>query len=210
MFEHFMNTVQPTAEDLVLDVGVTPDVSLPESNYFETLYPYTGRITATSVEDASNLEERFPGLKFVRTEGIQLPFDSEQFDIAFSSAVIEHVGAESRQRDFVSELVRVSKSTYLLTPNRWFPIDFHTLIPIIHWLPQPQHQRLLRALGKDFWSSTDNLNLVGRRRLRSLFPESTEVTVTSYRTLGWPSNLIAYTGARWRPLSLNSAVGLAE
>ena len=193
MFQQFMATVRPAKSDAILDVGVTPDTSLVEGNYFEKLYPYRDRITATSVEDASNLEDVFPGLTFVRTEGVKLPFADHQFDIAFSSAVIEHVGNLDCQREFVSELLRVSKrGVFILTPNRWFPIDFHTVLPLIHWLPQSQHQRILRALGYKFWSETNNLNLLSSATLRSLFPPDTPVTMECFRTLGWPSNLMAY------------------
>jgi SAM-dependent methyltransferase len=192
MYQRFIDTVGPDKSDLILDVGVTPDTSLPEGNYFEQLYPYRDRITATSVEDASNLEEFFPGLTFVQTEGVKLPFADRQFDIAFSSAVIEHVGDSDRQREFVSELLRVSRRVFVLTPNRWFPLDFHTTLPVVHWLPQAQHQRILRALGREFWSETDNLNLLSSADLRSMFPAGTAVKMDSLRTFGWPSNLMAY------------------
>jgi SAM-dependent methyltransferase len=191
MFQQFMDTVRPARSDVILDVGVTPDTSL-EVNYFEQLYPYRDRITATSIEDASNLEDRFPGLTFVQTEGVKLPFADHQFDIAFSSAVIEHVGNTDRQREFVSELLRVSRRVYLLTPNRWFPLEFHSMLPLIHWLPRPQHQRILRALGREFWSETDNLNLLSSADLRSMFPPDVVVEMDFLRTFGWPSNLMAY------------------
>ena len=192
MFQQFMDTVRPARSDVILDVGVTPDTSLAEVNYFERLYPYRDRITATSVEDASNLEDHFPGLTFVQTEGVKLPFADHQFDIAFSAAVIEHVGDADRQREFVSELLRVSRRVFVLTPNRWFPLDFHSMLPVIHWLPRSQHQRILRALGREFWSETDNLNLLSSAGLRSLFPPDTPVKIDSLRTFGWPSNLMAY------------------
>ena len=193
MFRQFMATVRPKESDAIVDVGVTPDMSLAGVNYFEHLYPHRDRITATSIEDASNLEECFPGLTFVRTEGVRLPFADDQFDIAFSSAVIEHVGDSERQREFVSELLRVSKrGVFILTPNRWFPIDFHTMLPLVHWMPRSQHQRILRALGLKFWSETDNLNLLSAATLRSYFPPDVPVNVDSLRTMGWPSNLMAY------------------
>lgn len=190
MYERFAETTKPAPSTRVLDVGVTPDVSHPELNYFEQLYPYTAQVTATSVEDASNLEDCFPGLTFVQTSGVTLPFADGQFDVAFSSAVIEHVGDEEHQRIFLAELMRVADLVYVLTPNRWFPIDLHTMLPIIHWLPRPIHQFLLRTLGLDFWAATDNLNLLSRRRLRSLFPASIHVRITSHSTFGLPSNLV--------------------
>jgi hypothetical protein len=192
MYKRFVETAKPSPSDRVLDVGVTPDDSLQESNYFEKHYPYVTQITATSIEDAVILEDRFPGVTFVRTQGVLLPFPDKQFDIAFCSAVIEHVGDEGPQRTLVSELLRVSRAIYILTPNRWYPIDFHTMLPILHWLPRQQHQRLLRWLGRDFWSKTENLNLLSLRRLRSLFPADVDVHTDVHRTLGLPSNLIAY------------------
>jgi hypothetical protein len=191
MFNRFMEAMRPSPEDRVIDVGVTPDTSLPESNYFEQLYPYTSNLTATSIEDASLLEDRFPGLTFVQTEGVELPFEDRRFDMAFCSAVIEHVGDYEQQRKFVSELMRISRNVYILTPNRWFPVDFHTMLPLIHWLPTAQHQAALRRLHQDFWAQTDNLNLLSANSLRDLFPSGTDLRISAQRTFGLKSNLIA-------------------
>ena len=192
MFERY-RAVMPTGRDVrVIDIGVTPDRELADSNFFERLYPYKDRITATSIEDASFLEEEHPGLTFVRTDGPRLPFDDGEFDVAFSSAVLEHVGDRASQRRFVAEMTRVSRHFFLTTPNRNFPIELHTFLPFVHWLPQGAHQRLLRAMRKDFWAQTDNLNLVRPRELLELFPEGARVELTSHRTAGLPSNLIAY------------------
>jgi SAM-dependent methyltransferase len=195
-FDHFMKAVKPQASDLVLDVGVTPDTTRKESNFFEELYPHRDRLTASSVEDASNLENHYPGVRFVRTKGVVLPFDDLQFDVAFSSAVIEHVGDRLQQQRFVSELLRVARCIYILTPSRWFPIDPHTMLPLIHWLPQRYHQQLLRILNQDFWATTEHLNLLSARSLRALFPLSAGVEITALRTLGWPSNLCALADRR--------------
>ncbi len=192
IFDRFVDLMQPTPTDRVVDIGVTPDRELPDSNFFEQLYPHRAQITATSIEDASFLESDFPGVRFVRTDGATLPFADQEFDISFSSAVLEHVGDRDSQRAFVAELVRVSRRFFLTTPNRWFPVEVHTFLPLLHWLPQPAHQRSLRVLGKDFWAETGNLNLLSARTVVELFPAGSEVHVARLRTAGATSNLLVW------------------
>jgi len=199
MFEQFETLAKPKQTDLVLDVGVTPNNTPVANNFFEKMYSWTDRITMCTVEDASNLEREFPGSKFVRNEPDKpLPFRDSQFDIVFCSAVLEHVGDNKAQEFFLSELVRVGKKIFLTTPNRWFPIEMHTVLPLIHWLPQAVHQKLLRLLGKDFFAETGNLNLLSKRKLAGMLASSQSAgqpvswTLTSYRLLGWTSNIILY------------------
>ena len=85
-YQAFMNEMAPTATASILDVGVTPDQSAADSNFFEKWYPHPECITATSIEDASHLAALHPGLTFVQTSGDGLPFEDDQFDIAFSTA----------------------------------------------------------------------------------------------------------------------------
>jgi ubiquinone/menaquinone biosynthesis C-methylase UbiE len=191
-YEQFQKHISPQADDAILDIGVTPDMSTEDSNYFERWYPYTARITATSIEDASCLEAVFPGLNFVRGDGARLPFDDRQFDVAFSSAVIEHAGTTEQQREFVAEMLRVSKRYFITTPNRWFPIELHTVLPLLHWLPQRAHQWIIRRLGQRQWATTDTLNLLGKRSLRALFPPDVMPTMSFVRTFGLRSHLIAF------------------
>jgi len=149
IFDLFMAFMNPAPFDRILDVGVTPDQLLPESNFFEQLYPFTNRLTVTSIEDASFLEIRYPGLSFVQTGTDELPFDDNSFDIVFCSAVLEHVGSRMNQQHFVNELLRVARRFFIITPNRQFPIEFHTFLPVIHWLPQPYLSRQFDGAG---WS----------------------------------------------------------
>jgi SAM-dependent methyltransferase len=191
----------PAESDKILDIGVTPDTSLIESNYFEKMYPYTNNITMSSVEDASNLELLFKGAKFVRNEpGRPFPFDDKQFDILFCSAVLEHTGDDEAQKQFVHECIRVAKKIYLTTPNGHFPIEFHTYLPFVHFLPQRIHQKILRAFKMNFFAETSNLNLLTRKKLLSLVPENARKNTMIYYNyligggvqFGIATNLILY------------------
>jgi hypothetical protein len=109
-------------------------------------------------------------VRAVRADGRDLPFADGEFDVAFSNAVLEHVGEREAQRDFVRELCRVSRRVFLTTPNRWFPLEVHTLLPLVHWLPRAPRESLYRALGRE---EGVGVELLGPRGLLALFPEAT-------------------------------------
>jgi hypothetical protein len=78
-----------------------------------------------------------------------------------SNATIEHVGSYKNQLNFVKECLRISKKyVFITTPNRLFPLDFHTIMPLIHWLPKNIHRKILKIIGLNFYSLEKNLNLL--------------------------------------------------
>jgi len=193
MFAKFMSHMRPNEKHVVLDIGVTIDNFSQESNYFERVYPYKDRIVCVGPEDAGHLEMKYPGVKFIQIKPHEpLPFKNNEFDIAFSNAVIEHVGNGENQRAFILEMLRVSRSFFLTTPNRWFPVDFHTALPLIHFLPKDTYRKLLASFHESYWSKEENLNLLSRKELNALFPENVNVSTDSIRILGLATNLIAY------------------
>lgn len=195
MFERFMAFAQPGPDSAVLDLGVTPDQSLPESNHFEQAYPYPEQLTAASIEEVQGLRSRFPRVNFVQIAPGRLPFEDDQFDACFCSAVIEHVGEREAQARFIGEIARVARRFVLTTPNRWFPLELHTFLPFLHWLPGPAHQAALRSLGRPFWARTENLNLLSASELLHMVPPGVQASIARVRLLGMTSNLVLV-GAR--------------
>lgn len=191
MFQSVMKLAAPDCSTTILDVGVTNDFRL-DSNFFEKLYPYPNKITAVGMEDASFLERQYQGLKFVQTDGNGLPFEDKSFDLVVSFAVIEHVGNRDNQRAFVKELCRVGKAVCITTPNRWYPIEFHTVLPFVHWLPPSVFRAILSFLGKDFLSREENLNLLDAQELLKLLPARSKIATGHCRLLGPISNLLFY------------------
>ena len=193
MFHRFEERIGIDAHSTIIDVGVTSNEAYEGDNYFETLYPFKHNITAVGLEDAGYLVERYPGLRFVRVEPGPLPFDDRSFDIAHSSAVIEHVGSRALQIAFIRELWRVSRrAIFLTTPNRWFPIEFHNMLPLVHWLPAGTFRALLRGIGHDFYAKEENLNLLSASSLQAIAAEAgvPNPKVETVSLAGWPSNLM--------------------
>jgi ubiquinone/menaquinone biosynthesis C-methylase UbiE len=195
MYELFLDLTRISSCDSVLDIGVTADQTYEASNYFEAWYPHKNRITAVGLDDASFLETLYEGLKFVRANGLNLPFEDNTFDYVHSSAVLEHVGNLDNQKRFIEESYRVArKGVFITTPNRWFPVEFHTVLPLIHWLPKSTFRSILSNTPYSFFSKEENLNLLTPAEVKRIMLISTasEPKVQTLPLWGWPSNIIAY------------------
>jgi SAM-dependent methyltransferase len=196
IFARFMQIMKPLSHETVLDIGVTNDIRFKESNFFEQFYPYRSQLLCVGTEDGSHLESLFPGVRFRPVvPGAPLPFADKQFDIVFSNAVIEHVGNTCEQRAFVREACRVGKRVFMTTPNRWFPVEHHTGVPFVHYLPKALHRLALRRTKFAYWSHEAHLNLLTRSEFEAIFPPEHPVEV-AFAGVGigpFCSNLVAYT-----------------
>ncbi len=89
-------------------------------------------------------------------------------DLVISNATIEHVGSKTDQLKMIENVIRLCKKYFIIiTPNRFHPIEFHTKIPFIHWLPKKMHRAILSLIGQKFLASEKNLNLLSRNDLES-------------------------------------------
>ena len=170
--ELFLDELQPTPETSVLDVGAD-ELGFGEGNgcgtlnFFEELYPWPERITALGLHAGAGFRARYPAIRYVEGDACALPFEDGAFDVVFSNAVIEHVGGRERQRRLVIEALRVGRRVFLATPNRRFPVEVHTRLPLVHWLPPRAAHRIYDLAGKGFAKEID---LLSSRSLASLFP----------------------------------------
>ncbi len=179
-FDAFMEVMRPTPTTTILDIGVSDDgygatgrsQDWPNDNFLEAWYPWPTNITAVSVHDFKLFSRAFPSVGCISGDGCLLPFGDYSFDIAFSNAVIEHVGDEDRQRAFMSEICRVARYFFVTTPNRLFPIEVHTLMPVAHWLPSSMRHRAFKALKRP-WGAT--FGLLTPRQFRQMLPVDAEL-----------------------------------
>ena len=168
MYDLFCRELSPTSATTILDVGVST-VDGPEANALEKLYPYPHMITCAGLDGGAEVRRTLPQVKYVQiSPDERLPFADKQFDIAYSNAVLEHVGGPDARHAFMAEAVRVAKSVFFAVPNRWFPIEHHTSLPFLHFAPS-LFRRALSGGDKEYWTKQENLDFLSRSALRREF-----------------------------------------
>ena len=149
-----------------LDIGTTEDIDNESSNI---IIKKLNNISLFKSISNQNIRSNFfkKKLKKSITENFsQTELDEFSSDIVLSNATIEHVGNEQKQRKMIENIIKLSKKIFVIsTPNRLYPIDFHTKIPFIHWLPKNLHRKILKLIGLKFFAKEENLNLLSKNDL---------------------------------------------
>jgi len=120
-----------------------------------------------------------------------LPFPDRHFDIVYCSSVIEHVTvakadlgswksgrkfrevSRKRQKEFAAEIVRLGRQYFVQTPAKTFPVESHTWLPLIGYLPRRLFLPCV-SLSNKLWGRTveADFNLLGKKDMRMLFPDA--------------------------------------
>lgn len=188
IYADFLSLCAPGRDTTILDVGVS-DVINDAANVLERVYPHRDRLTAVGLGQPDSFRKAYPEIAYRRVEPNQpLPFAEATFDIAVSNAVLEHVGSHANQRFFVGELCRVARKVFISVPHRYFPVEHHTAIPLLHYW-DGTFALACRALNKASWSDQQNLILMSWKHLASLVPGDCKAVVgyTGIK-LGWFSS----------------------
>lgn len=104
---------------------------------------------------------------FLMASGVQLPFKSDYFDIVICNHIIEHIPKKCHLH-LINESYRVLRSNgvfYIATPNKLWPIECHTKLPLLSYLPrniQSIYARLFRGID------TYDVELLTYRQFRKI------------------------------------------
>jgi hypothetical protein len=171
----FERLVRPEPSLTVLDVGFNDVEHSATDNYIEKHYPWRAQMTALGIDAPVHFGERYPEIKALQYDGVTFPFDNDAFDVCWSNAVLEHVGGHANRWDaqvhFLREIDRVSRTAFITTPNKWFPVEVHTRTPLLHWLPKRWFDAYLRGRKQD-WAAGDYMDLLSRGALVRLLADA--------------------------------------
>ena len=164
----------------IIDVGTTPILDEHENIIFHH-YKWKKNITGFSNQDCSILKKVFKESNFILGDARDIKLKDNSFDISFCSATIEHIGSYLNQKKLISELIRISKNNiFITTPNRNFPMDFHTKLPLVHLLPKSIHRKILSFFGLKYFAEEKNLNLLNTNEIKQI---CSELNIKNYKIL---------------------------
>jgi hypothetical protein len=109
-------------------------------------------------------------------------FSDGQFDVVYSNSAIEHVGTSADQRAMATEVRRVGRRYFVQTPNLWFPLEPHFIVPGFQFLPLDWRIRLVQRFKLGHIDRhpdrgqaervVRSIRLLTAEDLRSLFPDA--------------------------------------
>ncbi len=175
----FVAALAVTAEDRILDIG-------GNSWNWEMLGDASLDVTMVDIrpyEVAEDVARRFPRIRQVQGNALDLSFDPGAFTVVFSNSVIEHLHTRENQQRFANEALRTAGPggrLWIQTPARCFFAEPHFLTIGLHWLPKSWQLRLLPWLSVWGWirrpsrdmtqARLDEIRLLTEREMRALFP----------------------------------------
>lgn len=123
----------------------------------------------------------------------QLP----EAEIVYSNSVIEHVGGHWRRQRF-AEAVRSAPRYWVQTPNRYFPIEPHFMLPWVQHLPYAAQRAVISRWplgnyrettdGDEALRSALDVDLLAAAEMRLYFPDA---ELRRERVAGLTKSLIA-------------------
>ena len=167
------NIINNTIKDLqihdALDIGTTSDDKNASSNIVIKNIKNIEKFKCIS-DQIINSDFFHKSLKKSITEEFS---ENELYDfssdLVVSNATIEHVGSTLNQKKMVENIIRLTKKIFVITtPNRFYPIELHTKIPLLHWFPKSIYRRMLNFLGLSFYADEKNLNLLTINELKKM------------------------------------------
>jgi len=142
-------------------------------------------------------------------------YADKSFDVVFSNSVIEHLGPHfSDQQLMAKEIERVGQRYFVQTPNRYFPLEPHFLVPGFQFMPVWLRTWMVSSFDVGWYKripdrakaqrEAESVSLLSRKQLRSLFPNA---SVYEERLLGFTKSFVAFSGWDATPRLITSHAG---
>jgi hypothetical protein len=159
----------------ILDIGGT-------ELYWEMMNFASEKDVSFTICNLDPQEVSRDNFKFIHGDATNLSmFADKEFDIVYSNSVIEHLFTYENQVKMANEIRRVGKNYFVQTPNYYFPIEAHWLIPFFQFMPFAVRVFITQHFSIQGYPKTKNreaakkriseVRLLSPREMKRLFPD---------------------------------------
>jgi hypothetical protein len=176
----------------ILDIGTTQDNSQSSNLIIKNLDNFKKYKSISDQKIKSNFFSKSLQ-KSITQEFSTNEIEVFSSDVVISNATIEHVGSYLEQLKMIENIIKLTKKIFIIiTPNRMHPIEFHSKIPFLHWLPKKLHRKVLSIVGLRYLSKEENLNLLNTGNLIAMMKnfKNIEYKMMYVKFLLFKSNII--------------------
>lgn len=201
---YFLSNMNLPFNSSILDLGGNNGAYMER---FKMDFGKSYNILIADIDEKALEFAREKGFETRHMDGSKERFNIEdsEFDCIFCNSVIEHITISKNevwktrnnfkkrslliQKNFANEIRRCSKSYYVQTPHRHFPIEAHTWFPFIGFMPRIIQVILIKSLNK-FWikKTTPDWNLLDENQMKDFFPDA---KITVIKKMGFKKEIIA-------------------
>jgi SAM-dependent methyltransferase len=206
----FLENFSLSSQTRILDIGSEDGANIASVLKTSPVQPENVYIADIDEQMVLKGREQFGFSPVVIPESGRKPFEDSFFDIVYCSSVVEHATipksqvwsvksgavfketALKQQQEFAREISRIGKRYFVQTPYKWFPIESHTWLPFVGYLPRCVLISIL-AITNRIWvkKTTPDWYLLSARQLRRLFPEA---RIMKERFMGLTKSIMAIKG----------------
>lgn len=165
-----------------------------------------GEVVGIDIDDEAitfaTRENSKPNIQFRVTDGMQLDFPENSFDVITCTQIYEHVPDDTRLMAEIRRVLRPGGVCFFSAGNRLILMERHYNLPLLSVVPKPIGHLYVRILGKSRKYYENHRTLWGLRRLVTGF----EVLDYTRRIVAEPERFSATD--MLRPGSLKQRLGL--
>ena len=197
MYRLLQKNIDKSKINSILDIGTTEEDSLESSNFFIKKFKNIKIKKTISNQIIKNKSFKKKINKSITSYFSKNMIKNYKSDLVISSATIEHVGNYKKQIKMIKNVILLTnKFFFITTPNRFYPIDFHTKIPLLHLFPKKIHRFFLNILSLKEYAKEENLNLISKYEivnfLDKINTKEFNIKIFNIKLFGLTSNLIIF------------------
>jgi len=159
----------------ILDLGGTQEYW----KMMEYTDPNLIQVTLINLDD---IKVTLPNFNFIKIDVLDIK--DIDCDIIFSHSMIEHLDNKEK---FAKIIKDSGKSYFIQTPNKYFPIEPHFLIPLFQFFPKWLKFWCTKIFRKELLPEVESINLLSNGDLKKLFPDA---TISSVKIFGLTQSFV--------------------